>query len=137
MSRHVEKISRKVLHSTLFFTSYHLSGGRGLIYFLFKIHFPFFSPSLTHPCTIQHPPYIHHRPDYANMGPFMSSELRIFSCLRVCKEAHYHHWPFVENSLQSAASLLTAALTAHHCLSTKNGSGLRKAAGRLTGPTTG
>lgn len=76
-------------------------------FFPFKISLPFFSPSLTHPCTTPHSPhYIHHRPDYANMGPFMSSELRIFSSPRVCKEAHYHHWPIVEYSLQSAANPL-------------------------------
>lgn len=67
------------------------------------------------------PPYIHHRPDYANMGSFMSSELRIFSSPRVCKEAHYHHRPIVEYSLQSEAnplalfSVLCSML--HHCFS--------------------
>lgn len=50
------------------------------------------------------PLYIHYRPDYANMGSFMSSVLRIFSSPRVCKEARYHHWPIVAHSLQSAAN---------------------------------
>lgn len=61
-----------------------------------------------------HPPYIHHRPDYANMGSFMSSELRIFSSPRVCKEARYHHrpivWVFSPISGQSFASLLSPVL---------------------------
>lgn len=76
----------------------------------FTSHFLPSSLPLFHPPPVQYislfpsPLYIHYRPDYANMGSFMSSVLRIFSSPWVCKEARYHHRPIVEHSLQSAAN---------------------------------
>lgn len=76
-----------------------------------RFHFPHrSSPSL--PTPVQHiipfpsPLYIHYRPDYANIGSFMSSVLRIFSSPRVCKEVCYHHRPIVECFLRSTANPL-------------------------------
>lgn len=105
-SRKISRAAQKTLCKPDFFFLLRWLGFEfWFVFFHLRFHFPFFCPSLTQP-RIHHPPYIHHHPDYANMGPFMSSELRILSSPRVCKEAHYQHWPIVEYSLQSAANPL-------------------------------